>query len=86
MSTILLILIAIGIAAAIYFFLKKATFLVVNAVLGILALFLINWFDLLAAVGAPDIEINLATLLICAFGGLPGAILLVLLHLVGIHI
>ena len=85
-ETLLLILVAIGVAVVLYYTLKKATVLIINAVVGLVTLFLLNFFDVLSLAGAPDIEINLATILICAFGGLPGAVLLVVLHLVGFTI
>jgi hypothetical protein len=34
--------------------------------------------------GAPDVQINLVTILVCALGGLPGALIVILLHLFGI--
>ena len=85
-ETLLLILVAIGVAVVLYYTLKKATVLIINAVVGLVTLFLLNFFNILSLAGAPDIEINLATILICAFGGLPGAVLLVVLHLVGFTI
>jgi hypothetical protein len=85
-ETLLLILVAIGVAVVLYYTLKKATVLIINAVVGLVTLFLLNFFNILSLAGAPDIEINLATVLICAFGGLPGAVLLVVLHLVGFPI
>jgi hypothetical protein len=85
-ETLLLILVAVGVAVVLYYTLKKATVLIINAVVGLVTLFLLNFFNILSLAGAPDIEINLATVLICAFGGLPGAVLLVVLHLVGFPI
>ena len=85
-ETLLLIFVAIGVAVVLYYTLKKATVLIINAVVGLVTLFLLNFFNILSLAGAPDIEINLATVLICAFGGLPGAVLLVVLHLVGFPI
>ena len=65
---------------------KKAMTLVINAVAGLITLWALNYFDVLGWFGAPDIQINLVTILICALGGLPGALVLVLLHLLGITI
>jgi inhibitor of the pro-sigma K processing machinery len=39
-----------------------------------------NW------IGKPDLGYSLATLLICAVGGLPGAVILVLLSILGINV
>lgn len=85
-EAIITIILAIAIAATIYFLLKKAMTLVINAVAGLITLYLLNVFQVLSWFGAPDIEINLVTVLICAFGGLPGALILVLLHLLGIPV
>ena len=86
MEEILAILLAVAIAATVYYFMKKTLTLVINAVAGLATLLLLNYFDVLAWFGAPDIQVNLVTILICALGGLPGALVLVLLHLVGIAI
>ncbi len=85
-EAIITIILAVAIAAAIYFLLKKAMTLVINAVAGIITLYLLNAFHVLSWFGAPDIEINLVTVLVCAFGGIAGALLLVLLDLVGITV
>jgi hypothetical protein len=80
-ETIIVILFAIGIAAAIYYFLKKASTLVVNAVVGLIALFVVNQLNIL---GMGDVPITWVSVVVCAFGGLPGAALLIVLNLVGI--
>jgi SigmaK-factor processing regulatory protein BofA len=86
LELIVAILFAIVMVAVIYFLLKKAVFLLVNAIVGLLALFLINLFDVMSWFGAPDIPITIATVIVCAFGGLLGALLLVALALAGITI
>ena len=52
--------------------------LIVNAVLGVILLFLTN------LVLADDIPINIITVLICAIGGVIGWIVILLLHLLGV--
>ncbi|MCK9276616.1 MAG: pro-sigmaK processing inhibitor BofA family protein [Methanoculleus sp.] len=84
MEEILAILLAVAIAAALYYLMKKALTLLINAVAGLITLWILNYFSILAWFGAPDIQINLVTILICALGGLPGALVVVLLHLIGI--
>ena len=84
MEEILAILLAVAIAAALYYLMKKALTLLINAVAGLITLWLLNYFNVLAWFGAPDVQINLVTILICALGGLPGALVVVLLHLIGI--
>lgn len=84
MEEILAILLAVAIAAAIYYLMKKSLTLVINAIAGLITLWILNYFNVLAWFGAPDVQINLVTVLICALGGLPGALIVVLLHLFGI--
>jgi inhibitor of the pro-sigma K processing machinery len=84
MEEILAILLAVAIAAALYYLLKRSLTLVINGIAGLVVLWLLNYFNVLAWFGAPDIQINLVTFIICALGGLPGALVLILLHLVGI--
>ncbi len=52
--------------------------LIVNAILGVILLFLTN------LVLADDIPINIITVLICAIGGVIGWIVVLLLHLLGV--
>jgi len=64
-----------------FFIIKNLMKLVINSVLGILLLFFVNYFHVLASVGKPDIPITPLTFLICLFGGIPGALLLIMLQL-----
>ena len=52
--------------------------LIVNAILGVILLFLTN------LVLADDIPINIITVLICAIGGVIGWIVILILHLLGV--
>ncbi|NYT05364.1 MAG: hypothetical protein GKC04_03190 [Methanomicrobiales archaeon] len=82
-EAILTIVLAIAVAAAIYYFLKKASTLIINSIVGLVTLYILNQIDLL---GIGEIPITWATVIVCALGGLPGAVLLVILKLVGITI
>ncbi|MHC1625794.1 MAG: pro-sigmaK processing inhibitor BofA family protein [Methanoculleaceae archaeon] len=84
LETVLTVLLALAVAGAIYYFFRQATKLIVNAVLGLLVLFFVKIFHLMGFFGLPDIEINLVSVIICAFGGVPGAVVLILLHILGI--
>jgi hypothetical protein len=84
MEEILAILLAVAIAAAIYYLMKKFMTLIINAIAGLITLWLLNYFNVMAWFGAPDVQINLVTILVCALGGLPGALIVILLHLFGI--
>ena len=52
--------------------------LIINAVLGVILLFLTN------LVLADDIPINVITVIICAIGGVIGWVVVLLLHLLGV--
>ena len=78
-----IVLLAIVVSVVGYFVLKNLLILVINSILGLITLFLVNSFHVMALLGKPDITINWVSLLICALGGLPGALILILLHLLG---
>lgn len=87
MTDILLALILLVVIIAIVWYLvKKITILAVNAVLGLITLFVINFLHVMQWMGKPDLGYDLATLLICAIGGLPGVLILMLLGILGIQI
>jgi uncharacterized membrane protein YfhO len=56
---------------------RYSKYLIVNSILGVLVLALANFL------GAP-VPINLVTVLICALAGIPGAVLVILLFVLGI--
>ena len=82
-ETILVLGIAIVIAVALWYFLKNVGKLIINSVVGIVLLLLFNFFNIF---GMGDIPISLASVLICALGGIPGFIILLLLNVVGITV
>ncbi len=82
-SEILVIILAIAVAVAIIYFFKRLAILVVNAITGLVTLFMVNQFQLLSYFGAANIGISPATIIVCTFGGIPGAIVLILLALAG---
>ncbi len=82
----LLILVLIVVAAAGYFVIKNLGKLIINSILGLITLFLVNYFHIMALTGKPDIGINVISVLICALAGFPGALLLMLLALFGITV
>ena len=87
MADILIALILLVVIIAIVWYLvKKIAILVVNAVLGLITLFVINFLHVMQWVGKPDLGYDLATILICAVGGLPGVLILMLLGILGIQI
>jgi inhibitor of the pro-sigma K processing machinery len=80
------ILLILAIIAIVYYLVKKFTILLINAILGIIVLFLLNSLHVMQWMGKPDLGYTLATILICAVGGLPGVCVLVLLNILGISI
>jgi hypothetical protein len=84
MSAVLItILLVVAIVAIVYYLVKKFTVLLINAVLGIILLFLLNSLHVMQWMGKPDLGYDFATVLISAIGGLPGVCILVLLDIFG---
>lgn len=80
------IILVVAIVAIVWYLVKRVSVLVVNAILGLICLFLINALGIMQWMGKPDLGYDLATVLICAIGGLPGVLILVLLNILGISI
>jgi hypothetical protein len=78
------IILAIVVAILLYYLVKQFVALVINAVVGIINLFLLNVFHVMGMFGAPDLPINWVTILISAIGGLVGVIIVIVLHLAGV--
>ena len=85
-SVLIAIVLIVAILAIVYFLVKKLSVLVINAVLGIIFLIILNSLQVMQWIGKPDLGYDLATLLICGIGGLPGVLILVLLNLLGITV
>jgi len=81
--TLLLVAAVIIIA---YFLVKNISVLIINAILGLTALVILNYLHVMQWIGKPDLGYSIATLIICAVGGLPGVCVLVLLDILGITI
>jgi inhibitor of the pro-sigma K processing machinery len=87
MSAILVtVMIIVAVVAIAYYLVKKFSVLLINAILGLLLLFILNFFHMMNWIGRPDLGYSLATLLICLVGGLPGVGILVLLSILGINV
>jgi len=82
-ETIITVIIAIGIAVVIWFLLKNITKLIINSVVGIVLLLAFNFFNIF---GMGDIPLSIGSVLVCAFGGLPGFVLLLILNAFGVTI
>jgi hypothetical protein len=73
-----ILLLAIVAVIAVYIVLKAAKYLIVNSIVGLILLALGNIIFKL------HIAYNATVVLICALGGIPGAIIIMLLHVFGI--
>ena len=80
------LLLVVAIIAIVYFLVKKFSVLVINAILGLIALFLLNFLHIMQWMGKPDLGYSIASVIICAVGGLPGICVLILLNILGIII
>jgi hypothetical protein len=75
---LIVLVLAVALAAVLYYFLKNLLYLLIHAILGVIILILANLFLF------PPVSINLITVLVVGFGGLPGLLIVLLLHLTGI--
>jgi hypothetical protein len=80
------LLLVVTVIVVVYLLVKNITVLIVNAILGLTALVLINYFHVMQWIGKPDLGYSLATIIISAVGGLVGVGILVLLSILGITI
>jgi hypothetical protein len=87
MSDVLVtLLLVVAIIAIVYFLVKKFSVLIINAVVGLIVLFILNFFHVMQWMDKPDLGYSIATIIICAVGGLPGICVLMLLEILGITI
>jgi hypothetical protein len=81
---VLIICFAVVFAIAVIFLFKRFSVLVLNAVTGLAVLFIVDYFQVTEMLGGSEIAITPATILICAFGGIPGAVIVIVFALLGI--
>ena len=72
------LLVAVVILYLLYIFIKSPVHLIANAVVGIILLLVINMFLM------SDVAINLFSIAIVALAGIPGVVLVLLLHFLGL--
>jgi len=85
-SVIIAILLVVAIVATVYYLVKQLSVIVANAVVGLVLLIVMNYLHVMQWMGKPDLGYDLATVLICAIGGVPGVCILVLLNILGVTI
>jgi len=77
MMEILGLVLAIIILYLLFRIIKSATYILVNSVIGIILFFLLNMIGI-------NVKIDLFSIAIAAIGGIPGVVLVVILHLLGL--
>ena len=80
------LLLVAAVIIIVYFLVKNISILIINAILGLTALVILNYLHVMQWIGKPDLGYSIATLIICAVGGLPGVCVLVLLDILGVTI
>lgn len=85
-SVIIAILLVVAIVAVVWYLVKEFSVVIENAVVGLILLVVMNYFHIMQWMGKPDLGYDLATVLICAIGGVPGVCILVLLNILGVTI
>lgn len=83
-GVLVLLLVILAFAAVVYYVVRNIGHLVINSIVGLLTLFLVNYFHVMQYAGKPDIELSLITVIICALAGLPGAVLVIILAFFGV--
>ena len=77
-SVVLLLVVALVLAVLIISGIRFVWALLINAIIGVVLIFLTNLFL------SPPIPINLLTILISAIGGVIGWLIILILHLLGV--
>jgi len=85
-SVLVAILLVIAIVAVVWYLVKELSAVIENAVFGLILLIVINYFHVMQWMGKPDLGYDLATVLICAIGGIPGVCVVVLLNILGVTV
>jgi len=73
-----ILVVAIAAFIGVYYFFKIVKYLVVNSIVGLILLFISNFVIGMLNIGF-SVDINWVSILICAIGGIPGVIIVILL-------
>ncbi len=73
-----ILVVAIGAFVAVYYVLKVIKYLIVNSIIGLILLFISNFVIGMLDLGF-SVDINWVSILVCALGGIPGVIIVILL-------
>jgi len=78
-----ILVVAIAAFVAVYYVLKVIKYLIVNSIIGLILLFISNFVIGMLDLGF-SVDINWVSILICALGGIPGVIIVILLGFLNI--
>lgn len=73
-----ILVVAIAAFVAVYYVLKVIKYLIVNSIIGLILLFISNFVIGMLDLGF-SVDINWVSILVCALGGIPGVIIVILL-------
>ncbi len=73
-----ILVVAIAAFIAVYYVLKVIKYLIVNSIIGLILLFISNFVIGMLDLGF-SVDINWVSILVCALGGIPGVIIVILL-------
>jgi len=73
-----ILVVAIAAFIGVYYFFKVVKYLVVNSIVGLILLFISNFLLGMLNISF-SVDINWVSILICAVGGIPGVIIVILL-------
>ena len=82
--TLLLILLCLIFVIFLWHILKNIVQIVVNSILGLLLLGVVKILNIFPILGFPDLQIGWVAVIVCALAGIPGAILIMILHIFGL--
>ncbi len=78
-----ILVVAIAAFIAVYYFLKVVKYLIINSIVGLILLFISNLVLEMLNMSF-SVDINWVSILICAIGGIPGVIIVILLGLLNV--
>ena len=78
-----ILVIAIAAFISIYYILRVVKYLIVNSIMGLILLFIAKFVIEMFGLGF-SLDINWVSVLICAIGGIPGVIIVIVLGYLGI--
>lgn len=81
--TIFLVVLCLIVLVVLWHLLKNVVQIVINSILGLLLLGIVKVLNIFPILGFPEIEVGPVAVIICAIAGIPGAILVMILHVFG---